>query len=427
MATQTPMRSLSRSRSQSRGRSSSRGRTPQSKNNTTANKKQVAPSPQPAYDSALKQAHQKNKHKKLLNVTVTILSVAGVHVEDTSNKKSVLSKSFRNNNKSTAGQQSRINDGHPTQQSTVPQIRRGRSRSLSRGRSSSLVRSLSRGRSKSADRRNRGQSPSTNNINTQTQRRCVKIAPLTRSPNEITLVSSFERTSITKKGGPHKLVSHVNSLPLQLSTPTKSNSDKSKGINGALSSNEVVYWGSNNNNDATKSSFTFQRYFPYETTSSSSSSSTLASSNNNPQQRYVPQLVPLQISISRNNKLHKLGTAQVYINGEENGITSVNVPIQCVTAAKKTSRNSNDNNMTSIKIKGDSSFKCGVMNRATLRVVITVSDPTNSSMFSRLSKALAFENEDEEVMVDGDGKKSKERSVYEPSLLEFLSCGWCFT
>ena len=93
------------------------------------------------------------------------------------------------------------------------------------------------------------------------------------------------------------------------------------------------------------------------------------------------------------------------------------MPIQCVTAAKK-----------SIKIKGDNSFKCKVMNRATLRVVITVSDPTNSSMFSRLSKALAFENEDEEVMVDGDGKKSsKERSVYEPSLLEFLSCGWCFT
>ena len=67
-----------------------------------------------------------------------------------------------------------------------------------------------------------------------------------------------------------------------------------------------------------------------------------------------------------------------------------------------------------------------VMNRATLRVVITVSDPNNSNMFSRLSKALAFENKDEEVMVDGDGK-SKERSVYEPSLLEFLSCGWCFT
>ena len=345
-----------------RQRSRSLPRLPSTKNNDKQRQKKTQPQQQQ------KPKKLQTADKKLLNVTITILSVSGVQVvNDTNNKSSYFTRS----SKSSTNEQTDNSTNQQTASSGSSRSRsrsRGRSRSLSRPRS--LVRCLSRGRSSAALN-------STTNRGGRSSQRKVKIAPL-QDPNATTLVTTFQRTSITKKGGPNKVVSHVSSLPLDLSN---------ENINSSANNNknEVICWG-----DQTQSSFTFQRYFPYETTASTSTSPSSNNTNNkNTTQRYVPQLCSIQLSLSHQGKMISLGNANVYISGDESGVSTMNVPI---LDNKSSSSVSSSSSIKMKRIKGSSdgtSLKYGT-HLPMLRVVINVSDP--SSAMGRISKALSFED-----------------------------------
>jgi len=371
-------RSRSRSRSIIRSRSRSKSRQ-QAQQQTQSIKK-------------------KTTQKKLLNVHVQILSVAGVHIEDTSNakKSSFLRKSTTTTNAETT------NNSNTTDNSAT-NIRgrsRSRTRSLSRSRSKSRGRSLSRNRRRSSSlaspTRTRGRST-----------RRVTIAPES-DPTAITIVSSFERTSTFiqggKKVGPKKITTSCISLPF--------NPADNEGESENKSSSQVIPWG-----DQSKSSFTFQRYFRHESTSSSTSTKSFDPLGISKQQRYQPIICPIQLSLSRNGKMYQLGTASIYISGEEAGVSSMNVPITTTTTSPVTSpfKKSNNNNVAMKSIKGERNLKYGISTKATLRIVVTVSDP--SSTLERISKALSFDNKQKE-----EEENKKVVRIKEPTFLEFLCC-----
>ena len=115
--------------------------------------------------------------------------------------------------------------------------------------------------------------------------------------------------------------------------------------------------------------------------------------------------------------MHQLGTANIYISGEEGGISSMNVPIT-TSASNSTSpfMKSNNNNVTMKSIKGERNIKYGISTKATLRIVVTVSDP--STALERISKALSFDNKQQQ---EEEENKKVVRSK-EPTFLEFLCC-----
>ena len=293
-----------RGRSSSRGRSISRGRS-----RTWSRKRQVDKDKQ-------NQQEQEQSPKKLLNVTVTILSLNGVRAKETATT---------------------TNRGRSLSRGRIPS--RGRSKSW--GRSLSRSRSLSRGQNK--DTRGRGRS--------------AKIAPLDDAAEEngTTLVASFGRISVTKKGVPSKKITHISSQPLEL--PGESTFD------------DVVYWPNESK------SFKFQRHFPYE-------------QENMKLSRYAPQLCPIQLSISRNGKMYKLGRAEVYLSGEENGQASMNVPVVNVS----NSGGGGSGSVSFRKLKGDT-LKCGLAERATLRVLVKVDEPSTVS-WGAIRKAVSSDEQD---------------------------------
>ena len=307
-------RSSSRGRSLSRGRSWSRKRVDKEKQN---------------------QPEQQQSPKKLLNVTVTILSLNGVRAKETA--KSIFTKQKPSDKTSDLASPSTTNRGRSL----------SRRRSPSRGRSKSWGRSLSRSRSLS-----RGQ-----NKDTRGRGRSAKIAPFdaAEEENNTTLVASFGRISVTKKGGPSKKITHISSQPLEL--PDESTFD------------DVVYWP-----DESKS-FKFQRHFPYE-------------QENMKLSRYAPQLCPIQLSISRNGKMYKLGRAEVYLSGEENGQASMNVPVVNVS----NSGGGGSGSVSFRKLKGDT-LKCGLAERATLRVLVKVDEPSTVS-WGAIRKAVSSDEQD---------------------------------
>ena len=106
--------------------------------------------------------------------------------------------------------------------------------------------------------------------------------------------------------------------------------------------------------------------------------------------RFEPQPLSIQLAISRNGRMFRLGTAEVLLSGEEDGRSSVNVPVRnCNPAlAPKSSKfkvslngGSRDkvNVIPMMKLKGDT-IKCGLDPGATLRVLVHVSDPLGESL-----------------------------------------------
>ena len=324
--------------------------------------------------------------------------MAGVHIEDTSNankKSSFLRKSTTTTNEHT----NNITDN------SVTNVSRGRSRSRTR----SLSRSRSKSRGRSLSRSGRRSSSLASPTRGRSTRR-VKIAPES-DPTAITIVSSFERTSTFiqggKKVGPKKITTSMSSQPFN---PTDNDGENENG-NKNSSSSQVIPWG-----DQSKSSFTFQRYFRHESSSTNATSSSFDPLGiNSKQQRYQPIICPIQLSLSRNGKMYQLGTASIYISGEEAGISSMNVPITTTTSTTTSpfKKSNNNNNVTMKSIKGERNLKYGISTKATLRIVVTVSDP--SSTLERISKALSFDNKQQE-------ENKKIVRIKEPTFLEFLCC-----
>lgn len=152
-----------------------------------------------------------------------------------------------------------------------------------------------------------------------------------------TVVASFDG------GKSNKTLTHVNSLPLSLSTAT----NKPVG--------QIVHW-------ARTSTHTFQRTFIRENSSTSATGHT----------RYVPQTMPVVISLARNGMLYKLGDADLSLSGDENGESCI--PITPIgKASRKKSK------VSLMQLKGES-VKCGIDHSAKLKVVVHVSEPLEETL-----------------------------------------------
>ena len=89
------------------------------------------------------------------------------------------------------------------------------------------------------------------------------------------------------------------------------------------------------------------------------------------QDRFIPQTYPIHISVSCNGRLIELGKANIIITGEEDGNSSMIVPVSS-TIKKVTSHRKSSTPM--VKIKGDD-WKFGLTKDAMLRVLVSVSHP----------------------------------------------------
>ncbi len=208
------------------------------------------------------------------------------------------------------------------------------------------------------------------------------------------IVASFSQDISNQKVN---FLTHLPSLPIEMS---KSSSN----------SNPVVKWPNTNNTEEKQVLSTVQltREFHRENTSIDNTSS---SSTKN---RFVPQMCPINISISRHGKLINLGKTSLFISGEEKGDATINIPIFSTTKdekksnAKKSSvkkvKGSKKKSMTPMmRIKGDS-LQFGLKSDAMLRILVSVAD----------HRVERCEEEEESSLVEG----AKEE-IEEPACVTF--------
>ena len=284
-------------------------------------------------------SQEQPRHKKLVNVTVTILSIAGLFVEDVGagpkKRGGIMAGKFsiRNSNNESSGFGS-----------TSRKIKTDES--ASETDSSTLTASTSR---------------DSNAVNTTTSTSATKV------------VASLSRVTKNKN-----VMIHLSSMPLTVpETNHKGRSAKKNCITNGISS--VVQWPEQQQEDSPgykqrePSSYQFQLAFHAEYSTA--------------KVRFVPQLVPIQISISRFGRMYKIGTAQLLVSGEENGDSSIAVPVtSCYHFGTPKSnkfkgilsgsltKSNEDKTMRMLALKGDT-LKCGLDPNATLRVLVHVSEP----------------------------------------------------
>ena len=202
-----------------------------------------------------------------------------------------------------------------------------------------------------------------------------------------TIVTSFQRTEKQKK-----IMTHIPSLPLSL--PKNSNN------NSSTTFNQDIHWPTQDSDAHSKlSSFTFTRYFKREDdeTFAAGSKDLTEDTQSGNSTRYAPQLCPIQISISRNGKMFKLGSAHVFISGNEGGLESEtgvdgvikDVPVvnfESAFQAATTTRGllmSSSSKVNMMRLKGDT-LKCGLAERASIRLLIRVTDPEPLPLTERI-------------------------------------------
>ena len=292
------------------------------------------------------ESQEQPRHKKLVNVTVTILSIAGLYVEDvgagagTKKRGGILSRKFSIRNSS---------NGSSGFGSLDRKIKTDESESETD--CSTLTASMSRDNSAE---------PTT----TTTQ-----------------VVASMSRVTKNKN-----VMIHLSSLPLAVPEITDGGlANKKKKERTSLCS--VVRWpehaqqhpqeATHGNKQRDPASYQFQLGFhtEYSTTTS----------------RFVPQHVPIQISISRFGRMYKLGTANLLVSGEENGDSSIAVPVtSCYLGIPKSNKfkgilggsltkHNEDKAMRLLTLKGDT-LKCGLDPTASLRVLVHVSEPLSETL-----------------------------------------------
>jgi len=161
-----------------------------------------------------------------------------------------------------------------------------------------------------------------------------------------TVVATFANSSSNGEGG--RLVTHVPSLPLP-STPRN------------RTFTDLVRWPEQDAEAHSRlSSFTFRSRFPEGGEA-------------------APQLVPVQISISRNGRLYRLGSAHLFVNGEEGGHSVTSVPVvnfdRAFRPTSVASRIGGGGGVPMMRLKDDT-VKCGLAERATLELLVRVQDPS---------------------------------------------------
>ncbi|KAL7429106.1 hypothetical protein ACHAXH_002736 [Discostella pseudostelligera] len=284
-------------------------------------------------------SQEQPRHKKLVNVTVTILSIAGLFLEDvgagTKKRGGIMAGNFsiRNSKNGSSG------FGSPSRKIKTDE-------SASETDSSTLTASTSRDSSA---------------VNTSTSTSATKV------------VASLSRVIKNKN-----VMVHLSSMPLTVpETNDKGRSAKKNSEMNAISS--VVQWLEQQEEDSPgykqrePSSYQFQLAFHAEYSTAKA--------------RFVPQLVPIQISISRFGRMYKIGTAQLLVSGEENGDSSIAVPVtSCYhfgtlksnkfkgILSGSLTKSTKDKAMRMLALKGDT-LKCGLDPNATLRVLVHVSEP----------------------------------------------------
>ncbi|KAL9187548.1 hypothetical protein ACHAXT_001651 [Thalassiosira profunda] len=278
--------------------------------------------------------------KKRVNITVTVLSVAGLFVKDGAPKKKGIIKKFPSG-----------------------------SRSLSR-----------------SSRRSKAEESRDGDSSTQTASTSKDTAE-SKSPSEgppTTIVASFSRAVPTREGKSRTVLAHVPSLPLPLLAADN-------GSSGGNTLDSVVHWpeprntSHGNNTGKILSSYQFQHTFQQEERTAGANA--FGGIDNEPSQRYAPQPLDIQVAISRSGRLFKLGTARLFLSGEENGERSRNVPIMnCNPPVPKSGKHSKWLNsggketvIPMMKLKGDT-LKCGLDPNATLRVLVRASEPIGETV-----------------------------------------------
>jgi hypothetical protein len=177
------------------------------------------------------------------------------------------------------------------------------------------------------------------------------------------IVASFSQDLSNQKV---PFFTHVPSLPIEIS--------ESSGTN----SNPVIKWPNTNTEEKqVLSTVQLTREFQREkTTTINNNDNTTTSSKN----RFVPQMCPINISISRHGKLINLGKASLFISGEEKGDATINIPIFSSSThdksnAKKGSvkkvKGSKKSSTPMMRIKGDS-LQFGLKSDAMLRILVSV-------------------------------------------------------
>jgi len=217
-----------------------------------------------------------------------------------------------------------------------------------------------------------------------------------QQPACTTIVTSFQRTEKQKK-----IMTHIPSLPLSL--PKNSNN------NSSTTFNQDIHWPTQDSDAHSKlSSFTFTRYFKREDdeTFAAGSKDLAEDTQSGNSTRYAPQLCPIQISISRNGKMFKLGSAHVFISGNEGGLESEtgvdgvikDVPVvnfESAFQAATTTRGllmSSSSKVNMMRLKGDT-LKCGLAERASVRLLIRVSDPEPLPLTERIQVNYTMEKQ----------------------------------
>mmetsp|Transcript_15394 Transcript_15394/g.32647 ORF Transcript_15394/g.32647 Transcript_15394/m.32647 type:complete len:848 (+) Transcript_15394:174-2717(+) len=183
--------------------------------------------------------------------------------------------------------------------------------------------------------------------------------------NFATIVASFAHTVAT---GKKSFLTHVPSSPLKLSAINRH------------ASQHVAYWPSQASDEdgsiekQSLSTLQFKRHFEAEDVGSGGENEGAT-----PLRRFIPQSCPIHLSISRNGKLVVIGSANIIINGEEKGDSSITIPIisnlrKSSSPIKKMRRMKGKDDLSQMmKIKGDR-FQFGLKSDSTLRVIVRVSD-----------------------------------------------------
>lgn len=285
------------------------------------------------------------KGGKLLNVTVTLISMTGLHAKESSKKTGVAEKAKRKKKSLLAlGRRLYGSGGDNDDEATAA--------------------------SASSD------------------------AAAGSTTTTTTVVASFEHTvgetangtGYGGPGAPKTMMAHVPSLPLSL--------DSSSGRARS------VQWARQDGDAHSKlSSFTFSRYFP------------MTGGNGG----YEFQLCPIQMSVSRNGKLYRLGNAHVVVTGRD-GYTeggAKDVPVVNFERAFGAAMTGDGSGAVGLmRLKGDT-LKCGLAERACVRVVVRVDDPSapppppvsQAVMAARLPAC----NNDAKCTVKDDWKESRKK------------------
>jgi len=143
------------------------------------------------------------------------------------------------------------------------------------------------------------------------------------------IVASFAQDLSNQKVN---FFTHVPSLPIEMSESSSNSNPVIKWPNTSTEEKQVL------------STVQLTREFQREKTSDDNNTSSSSTNKN----RFVPQMCPINISISRHGRLINLGKASLFISGEERGDATINIPIFSSTHEDK----SNAKKSSVKKVKG---------------------------------------------------------------------------